>query len=54
MLLQEKKGPVDYWIDFLHSTSTLLEAYDVSFSVLEVGCEAYVSNRLLVPDYIAA
>ena len=49
-----KRSPGDYWTGFLHSTSALPEAYDVSFSVLEVGCEAHVGNRLLVPDYLAA
>src|SRR2546430_12597892 len=37
-----------------HSAGALPETYDVSFGVFEVGCEAHVSNWLLLPDHFAA
>ena len=38
----------------LHFASALPETYDVSFGVLEVGCEAHVGNWLFLADYLAA
>src|SRR2546428_598666 len=39
---------------FLHSAGALPESYDVSFSVLEVSCEAHICYRLLLLDCLAA
>src|SRR5436309_2415849 len=50
----EKEGPVRRVERFLHSAGALPETYDVSFGVFEVGCEAHVSNWLLLPDHFAA
>src|SRR5213080_2640343 len=47
-------GPADPLGICLHATCALPEAYDVSFRVLEVGCEAHVSNWLLLLDHLAA
>src|SRR5207245_11271502 len=44
----EKEGPVRRVERFLHSAGALPETYDVSFGVLEVGCEAHVSNWLFL------
>src|SRR5438876_2308463 len=38
----------------LHSTGALPETYDVSFGVLEVGCEAHVGNWLFLSYCFAA
>src|SRR2546428_5534268 len=50
----EKEGPVRRVERFLHSAGALPETYDVSFGVLEVGCEAHVSNWLFLPHRLAA
>src|SRR6266571_5275484 len=38
----------------LHATGALPEAYDVSFGVFEVGCEAHVYHGLFLLDYLAS
>src|SRR5207247_7133506 len=51
----EKKGPVRLrGMSVLHSTGALPETYDVSFGVLEVGCEAHVGNWLFLPHRLPA
>src|SRR6266571_1317605 len=50
----EKEGPVRRVERFLHSAGALPETYDVSFGVLEVGCEAHVGNWLFLPHRLAA
>src|SRR5207244_7144670 len=51
----EKEGPVRLrGMSVLHSAGALPETYDVSFGVLEVGCEAHVSNWLFLPHRLAA
>src|SRR6266571_7010449 len=48
------RGPADPLGICLRAACALPEAYDVSFRVLEVGCEAHVSNWLFLPDHLAA
>src|SRR5467141_2919237 len=50
----KKKGLVRLVDLVLHSAGALPETYDVSFGVLEVGCEAHVSNWLFLADHLAA
>src|SRR5438093_3718870 len=38
----------------LHAAGALPESDDVSFGVLEVGCEAHVSDCFFLPDCLAA
>ncbi len=51
--LDEKEG-ADKLELFLHAAGALPESDDVSFRVLEVGCEAHVSNWFFLLDRLAA
>src|SRR5947208_8897876 len=46
-------GPADPLGICLRAACALAEAYDVSFRVFEVGCEAHVSNWLLLLNDLA-
>src|SRR5437667_1410082 len=53
LVKRKRRVRSDAWNRVLHSAGALPETYYVSFGVLEVGCEAHVSNWLFLSDHLA-